>query len=213
VRIKQVNLLPGDGFKGSILGRLRYFGRHNRRMAGLLGASISVLLLSVIIPAFIAGGYRYRTAVLKEEIGSTKLKFKKLQSQDFQLEKMKAELKTEQSRLAAMLDILSSAMGLEGGYVPRLAALAAAVPKDLWLSSVVMDGKGIQLSGAALDSRLMVEFMDKLKTRAHFKEVRFVSSEKQVSDAHAVYNFQIAVDYEGKETGGVTAGKTAGSGK
>jgi len=75
-----------------------------------------------------------------------------------------------------------------------------------------MDGKGIQISGAALDSRLIVEFMDKLKDCSYFKEVRFVSSEKQVLDAHSVYNFQISVDYDGEDTG-ADAGKTAGSGK
>ena len=212
MRIKQINLLPREGFKGTLVGRLRYFGRYNRRMARLLGGAVLALLFLIIIPASVVHTYKYRTALLKEEIANTKVKFKKLQSQDFQLEKMKAELKTEQSRLAVMLETLSSTMGPEGGYVSRLAALAGAVPKDLWLNNVVMDGKGIQISGAALDSRLIVGFMDKLKDCSYFKEVRFVSSEKQVLDAHSVYNFQIAVDYDGEDDG-ADAGKTAGSGK
>lgn len=210
MRIKQINLFPRDGFKGSLVGRLRYFGRYNRRMVKLLGGAVFALLSLIIIPASVVHTYRYKTVLLKEEIANTKVKFKKLQSQDFQLEKMKAELKTEQSRLAVMLETLSSTMGPEGGYVSRLAALAGAASRDLWLNNVVMDGKGIQISGAALDSRLIVEFMDKLKDCSYFKEVRFVSSEKQVSDAHSVYNFQVSVDYYGKDT---DAEKTAGSGK
>ncbi|MFH0855796.1 MAG: PilN domain-containing protein [Candidatus Omnitrophota bacterium] len=138
--------------------------------------------------------YRLNIGLTKQAIEDTKTKFKKLQTRDFQAEKLKSGLIKEEALFKQRLDLLSSTVARSGGYCGLLASIAGLLPQDLWINRLIMNDNEIQVSGSTINSQLIADFMNKLDGCKDFRNTRFVSTEKQVIDSHVIYNFQIVTE-------------------
>ena len=158
----------------------------------ILGALI--IFIFVAIPASIVTSYRIKTARIKRTIEDTKIKFKKTQSQNFQSEKTKSDLTKEENLLKQRLDLLTSTELRGFGYSAVLLAIPELLPLDLWITHLVMNDNEIQISGATVSSQFIADFIGKLDGCKDFRNTRFVSTEKQVTESHTIYNFQVAAE-------------------
>ena len=194
MKLKPVNLISKSSLKSPWFKNLKALSEKNRQLSKLLIFGVLAIFFLIAVPAFIVNSYKLKLASTKRAIEDTKIKFKKLQSQDFQIEKLKASLLKEETLLKQRLDLLSSTAVKNGGYANLLLSISEFLPMDLWVNRFIMDDNEIQVSGSTLNSQLLVEFMNKLQESKDFKNTRFISTEKQVIDSHTIYNFQIVTE-------------------
>jgi len=194
LKLKPVNLISKSALKRPLLARLKLFVGENKQLSKLMFLGFLLILFLAATPAFIVHNYKLNVASTKRAIADTKIKFKKLQSQDFKAEKLKADLTKEEMLLKQHLDLLSTTTVKNGGYFGLLLSIPGLMPQDLWINRFVMNDNEIMVSGSTLGSELVSDFMNKLEGCKNFKNTRFISSEKQVIDSHTIYNFQIAME-------------------
>ncbi len=194
MQLKPVNLISKTALKRTLFKRIKAFNKQHKHLAGFIFFAILLTALLTLAPRFILNNYRQKAASLKSSVESTKKKFKKMQSQDFMLEKMKSELTKKEAMLKQRLELLSSTLSQEKGYSYLLLAITELLPKDLWMNRFIMNDNEIQISGSAITSQLIAELMNKLEANKDLKNSRFISSEKQIIGSRSLYNFQIATE-------------------
>jgi len=183
VRLKPLNLI----FRGSPKRRSKHFFKFV--ILGLL-----LIFIFIGIPAITVTSYRLKTTWTKRAIEDTKNRFKKTQSQNFQSEKLKADLTKEETQVKQLWDLLSSTESRGFGYSGLLLSIAGLLPQDVWITHLVMNDNEIQISGSTVSSQFIADLMTKLEECKDLKNSRFVSTEKQIFDSHTIYNFQIAAE-------------------
>lgn len=194
MKLKPVNLIPRGALKRPWLKRLMAFSWQNRQLSRFIVFGFALILFFIAAPAIIVNSYKFKVSSTKRAIEDTKIKFKKMQSQDFQAEKLKASLTKEETLLRQRADLLSSTMVKNGGYAGLSLVISGILPQDVWLSRFIMNDDEIQISGSTVNSQLIADFMDKLEAAKDFRNTRFVSTEKQVVESHTIYNFQIITE-------------------
>lgn len=194
MKLKPVNLISRSALKKTLLQRLKAFTGQNRQLSKFIVFGFLIVFFFTATPAIIVNGYKFKVASTKHAIADAKTKFKKLQSQDFQSEKLKANLIKEETLLKQRLDLLSSTMVKNGGYTGLLLSIAGLLPQDLWINHFIMNDNEIQVSGSTISSQLIADFMNKLEGCKDLRNTRFVSTEKQVIESHTIYNFQIITE-------------------
>lgn len=177
-----------------LLKRLIAFTGQNKQLSKFIVFGFLLIFSLTLTPSLIVNSYKLNVASTKRAIVDTKIKFKKLQSQDFQAEKLKANLIKEEALLKQRLDLLSSTVVKKGGYFGLLLSIPGLLPQDLWINRFVMNDNEILVSGSTLNSQLIADFMNKLEGCKFFRNARFISTEKQVIDSHTIYNFQIVIE-------------------
>ena len=194
MKLKPVNFISKSALKKPLLKSLKAFSGQNKQLTKFIIFGFLLVIFFTATPALIVNNYKLKVALTKRAIVDTKIKFKKLQSQDFQVEKLKADLVKEEALLKQRLDLLSSTEIKNGGYFSLLLSISVLVPQDLWINRFLMNDLEIQITGSTLDSQLIVEFMNKLQECKDFRNTRFISTEKQIIDTHTIYNFQVVTE-------------------
>lgn len=194
MKLKPVNLISKGALKDKLLERVKTFNRQNRQLTRFLVFGLTVILLVTLIPILTLSGYRRSVASTKLAIEGTKIKFKKLQSRNFQLEKLKSDLTKEETQLTQRSDLLFSTSSKGKRCSELLVLFSQLLPQDLWINRFIMSEDEIQVSGVALNSQLIAELMNKLDQSKGFKNSSFISSEKQIIESHTLYNFQVSTE-------------------
>lgn len=194
MRLKPVNLIAQSALKRPLLKRIKAFVKQNKRLAGFIFFAVLFIAFLTAAPSLMLNKYRRHASSVKLSVESTKKKFKRIQTEDFQLEKMKSELARKEETLKQRLDLLSSTLSQEKGYSYLLLVITELLPKDLWMNRFIMNDNEIQISGSATESKLIAELMNRLEASKELKESRFISSEKHILGTRSLYNFQIATE-------------------
>ena len=191
-KLKQINLIPEGSIKRPFLKRFKAFTKENKQFVRfiILGALFVSFLLAA--PVVIVNNYKSKVDATKSDINVMRIKFKKLQTQSFQFEKIKSDLKKKEASAKQRLSLLLSTSSKDNGYSGLLLTISSLFPEDLWMTRFLMNESEIQISGTALDSKLVADLMNKLEACKDIKNSRFISSEKQIVESHTLYNFQIA---------------------
>ncbi len=187
VKPKFLNLLPASsGAKKSTSG---FPGQ------GLL----LILLMLILLPAayygvqqiVLVGKLRWEVAESKRKTHDAKLKLSQAQSQLLQLEKDKVALLTEEENLKKKQSLLVSTMSEGKSFSGALAAFAAQVPENVWLTQLALSKEEVVLSGTTYEAQMITQFMNDLNSSGKFSNSRFTSSEKQLLEAQSVQTFSM----------------------
>jgi len=193
-KLRQVNLIPEESIKKPFLKKLKAFAKENKKLVRSIVFGILFISGLLAAPFIIVNNYESRVDVTKSDVNNMKTKFKKLQSQSFQFEKLKTDLKKKEAAAKQRLSMLLSTSSKENGYSELLLTIASLLPEDLWINRFLMNDSEIQITGTALDSSLVADLMNKLEACKSIKNSRFISSEKQTVESHMLYNFQITTE-------------------
>lgn len=194
MKLKPVNLISKGALKSNLLKRIKAFNRHNRQLTKFLVFGLIIIFTFTLLPILVLSSYKHNVASTKLAIENTKIKFKKLQSRNFQLEKLKSDLAKEETFLKQRSDLLFSTSSEGKRYSELLVLFSELLPQDLWIGRFIMNEGEILISGSTVNSQLIAELMNKLDQSKGFKNSSFISSEKQVIDSHTLYNFQISTE-------------------
>lgn len=194
MKLKPVNLISNGVLKRPLLKKNKVFNRKAIQLVMIIGFCGGLVFIFAVTPGSIIKPYKLSASAAKYAIREEKNKFKILQSQNFQLEKLKLDLTKQEIALTQRLNLLSSALTKEHVYSKLLLSVSGLLPQDLWINRFSMNETEILISGSTFNSQLIAEFMNKLEACEDFRNSRFISSEKQIIDSHAIYNFQVTVE-------------------
>lgn len=194
MKLKPINLISKSALKSKLLKRIKAFNRQNRQLTRFIVFGLIGISLFTLIPILGVSSYKRNVASTNLAMEDTKIKFKKLQFRNFQLEKLKSDLAKEETLLKQRSDLLFSTSSKGKRYSELLALFSELLPQDLWISRFIMNEGEIQISGSTFNSQLIAELMNKLDASKGFKNSSFISSEKQIIDSHTLYNFQISTE-------------------
>src|SRR3989338_2652544 len=108
MKLKPVNLISRGALKRKLLKRIKAFNRQNRQLARFIVFGLMIIFTFTITPILLLSGYKHSLSLTKLAMEDTKIKFKKFQSRNFQLEKLKSDLAKEETLLKQRLDLLFS---------------------------------------------------------------------------------------------------------
>lgn len=194
MKLKPVNLISKDILKRSLLKGVKTVHSTTKQLIMNIFFGGLLVFLFTATPAFIVKPYKLKAGAAKYAARDVKNKFKKMQSENFQIEKLKIDLTKEEIFLTQRFNLLSSTLSSGREYSRLLLSIAKLLPQDLWINRFMMDETEILISGSTLNSQLIAELMNKLEACKDLRNSRFISSEKQIIDSHALYNFQITVE-------------------
>lgn len=189
IKLKSINLIPKTALRQSLLKRTVILFHKDKILCNLsvIGLLIS---LSIALRIGLIAGIKQDLARTKQIMQQTKLKLGQLQSESLELEKEKVDLLKQTALQKQRIDFLSSTSSENKKYSKLLADISELAPQDLWINHCVLSEEEIRITGSTLDNQLVTQFMDKLDQSGFLKNSSFVSSEKEVSDSHTIYNFE-----------------------
>lgn len=192
-KLKRINLIPAELRKKAASGKRAVRGIENIRHKIIPAFLILVFSFSAarIFDFMVA---RQKVVKVKHAMDASKVKLNKMQAEYMRLEKLKDVRVKEETEVKKKLTLLLSTSSKNKRYSPLLTALSELTPKDLWINKCVINNSQVQISGSTMGNQIIVEFMNKMDGSGNFKNSRFVSCEKQITDTNIVYNFQIAAD-------------------
>lgn len=154
---------------------------------GVLGAVVAVAVVTFF--------------VLSGNVGSLQAERQTLQKKLEDLKKKNAEInadKAEIARLQRQLDTVNRLTQVRETPAPFMAAVAKAIPDEVWLTGLTETGKGFTITGEGVDNTVVVNFVQRLqqvmleKDQRFFSDVKLVNIVRQASGARlGVMNFQI----------------------
>lgn len=190
---KIINLIPRKARAGDWLRVFAAAVSANKKLRNiLLLAGIPVVLTLVQMMAL--GILDFQAAASDRMVREAKTRLSRAQSQALQMEKQKSDLLKEEAAKRQRLDYLLSSSSGDKKYAEALAAIGGLMPKDLWINEVALTDGQIQITGAAVNSDLIIAFTDKMDKSGFFKNSIFSSSEKQSVESYTIYNFQVAAE-------------------
>lgn len=201
MKLKSINLIPKSALTQSLLKQAVIGLRKNKDLRNLTVISL-VISLSIVLRLGLIAGIKHGLAGSKRIMQQTKLKLGQLQSQALELEKEKTDLLKQEQLQKQRLDFLGSSSSENKKYSKLLADISQLAPQDLWINRCVLSEQEIRITGSTLDNQLVTQFMDKLDQSGFLKNSSFVSSEKQVSDSHTIYNFEFTTQPAWKTAAG-----------
>lgn len=93
------------------------------------------------------------------------------------------KLKQEKENYRKQFQVIENLKKGKEGPVRILDELATKTPKKLWLLTLKQSGNNLELTGVAMDNKLISRFMANLKASPYFKSVDLIASEMKVHKA------------------------------
>lgn len=190
MKLKSINLIPKEALKRPLVKQFASLYKKNKvfRRFAIIFAGFIILNF---IQALFVGISSWNLSRAKQNMQSAKVKLSQLQSQYLQIEKAKSALAKEEAQKKQRLDLLLSTSSQDRGYSAVLANISSLCPQDLWINNLILSEEEIQINGSTLNNQLITQFINNLDESNAFQDSRFTSSEKQVTDSHTLYNFQV----------------------
>jgi len=118
---------------------------------------------------------RQQIAALQKQIGEVG-RFKKLQEE-----------------LRGKLDVLDKLKQGRTGPAQYLDELNSVMPEKLWLTSFQENAGRVTLQGAALNEKVVAEFMRNLNSSEYFKDINLVQTEQAEQEGLKLQKFQLTL--------------------
>jgi len=178
----RINLLP-------VRETLR---RRELKQLGFVAAGVLAAVVAVaVITYFVLSG---NVSSLRAEQATLQKKLDDLKKKNAEINADKAEI----ARLQRQLDTVNRLTQVRETPAPFMAAVAKAIPDEVWLTSLSETGKGFTLTGEGVDNTVVVNFVQRLqqvaldKDKRFFADVRLVNIVRQTSGGRlGAMNFTI----------------------
>lgn len=180
----RINLLPSRPKKRLAITAARLPG---------LGLVLGLLYL---LAAAAVGGYWY---VLDGEAGTVRAEIARIEKESARLKTAIAEgerFRKEKEDLERRLTVIESLSRNQTRPIHLLDALADAVPRDVWLTSMEEKDKGLRIAGSAFSATAVADFMANLKQSGKFRDVDLVVSRQDVGRTPRVVTFEVACRFD-----------------
>ncbi|MBW3228376.1 PilN domain-containing protein [Marinobacter adhaerens] len=185
---------------------------HKERLQA--GTAVGVLLVGLLLVAFVAGFLIYENSVMAN-------KASRLDRQNQQLEQAVAELsaavqarqpdaEVEEAlnrvtqtlaRRQRLLERVESLVLSEGrNFSPQLSALARQIPKDVWLTDVILESAPdkVTIEGRSRDGALVPRYLENLGDEAAFAGKTFGAFRLSRSDEGRWIDFHVSSKRDGE---------------
>lgn len=163
-----------------------------------LAAAVGLVVLTLGACLFYAGILEDEIEVRQNAIKDKKIEIAKLQvkvKEVLEFEKKKTHLENL-NRVIAQLEKNRT------GPVRILDSLSRSLePLKVWLVSVRLKGKRVELSGVAMGNDAVVEFINNLRGGGQFKNVRLVEIRAGLTAKVNVFKFKLILGVKGKAKG------------
>lgn len=160
--------------------------RQERKLFCAAMVASALLVITLALLGFWLFGHS-RVAVLEQEVAQVR---DQLHSQEamvsaagqlrssranpVEIQERIAQLNQELSDRTRALQVLrGDAIGLRGGFAPRLAALARQHVEGLWIDRLVLAGDAVMLSGQTLRAELVPQYLKSLASEPVLQGTRF----------------------------------------
>ncbi len=190
LKAKQINLVPRELLKKSLPELARGLFYKDKKTRNIIIIAAALIFITVIQFAA-AGVLSLNLKFARYRIRQAKLKLNRLQSQALEMEKQKNGLIKEEALKKERLEQLLSSSSSDKSYSGLFEFIAGLAPRELWIKQFSASEDEVQVVGTTLDPQLIIQFMNQLDESGAFRGSVFSSSEKEVMNGHAVYNFQI----------------------
>jgi type IV pilus assembly protein PilN len=144
----RVNLLP-------IRDILR---KRELKQFGLLTAVIFASTIGLAVCTAVFFSWKISTLEHDKKVHETKLN--KLKQQNKEIE----ELKNRIARLQRQVDTIQRLTKIRDTPAPFMAAVALAIPDEVWLNSITKTGRSFALDGVGVDNTVVVNFVQRLQS-------------------------------------------------
>ncbi len=165
----RINLLP-------IRDILR---KRELKQLGVVAVAVLVAVIGTMAVAYLVLAGQVDS--LERHKAAQQKKLETLKKENQQINADKAEI----ARLEKQLDTVNRLTNVRETPAPLLAALAKAMPDEVWLHSISQAGKGFTIQGEGIDNTVVVNFVQRLqrirgeKDAPFFPEVKLVNIVRQ----------------------------------
>ena len=178
----RINLLPvRETLRGRELKQLGFV------VAGVLAAVVAVALVTYFVLSGNVGSLKAEQATLQKKLNE-------LMSKNAEINAAKAEI----DRLLKQLATVNRLTQVRETPAPFMAAVAKAIPDEVWLTSLSETQKGFTITGEGVDNTVVVNFVQRLqqvmldKDQRFFADVRLVNIVRQTAGGRlGAMNFTI----------------------
>lgn len=125
------------------------------------------LLLTAVIVASTFGlmvctavFFSWKISTLENDKKVHETKLNQLKEKNKEIE----ELKNRIARLQRQVDTIQRLTKIRDTPAPFMAALALAIPDEVWLNSITKTGRGFALEGVGVDNTVVVNFVQRLQS-------------------------------------------------
>jgi len=192
-KLKPVNLIPKEILRKPLLKQaisLYQKSKELRKLAMVASIVVSIILVRTLT----VGIFKWGLGRSKRIMRQTKAELNQLQSEHLQLENIKSGLLKQQALQEQRTELLRSTSSEDREYSELLAGISELVPQELWIKNCILNEEEVLIIGATVNNQLITQFMNQLNQSGIFKNSHFASSEKEITDSHTFYNFQITTE-------------------
>jgi type IV pilus assembly protein PilN len=158
-----------------------------------LGIAFGVLY---VVAAVAVGGFwshlRGEEERLTAEVQQQTATLAALKAQVGQTSKIKDTLAELQKRLDAVQQLTQG----QGRPVRLFDTMADVVPRDLWLTGLEERGALLKITGSALTTVAVSDFMSNLRSSGRFKDVDLIVSRQDHAKVPSIVTFEVACRFE-----------------
>lgn len=196
MKLKLINLIPEEFLSPPRPGHSAA-AKKNRRPLYFVIIVLAIILLA-LIPILkmriLQDISRDNLSQAKGLILESKARLENLRDRYLKIEKQKSNLIKEEQAIRQRLELLLSGSSGNRRYSRLILFIGGLLPQELWITRLTLSEAEIQIDGSTLNNQLAAQLVSALDESKKFKNSRFTSSEKQILDAHTIYNFQLSAE-------------------
>lgn len=154
----------------------------------------ATLVLMVLVLFLALGAMAYLYVAQRSEISRLDRDVKKANEELVQLAEVSKQVEKferDKKEMDRKLDIIAKLSADQHRPVRLMDAISRSLPEDIWLSNITTSDVNIKISGYAMTSVGVSNFMTRLKDTPYFQSVDLVESSATVYDRSTVYRFDL----------------------
>ncbi len=126
-----------------------------------------IFLSTIALMVFLYFVYSNKQSNLGIELSQKREQLKKLEAENKAIEEKRREI----ARLETQVKSIKALTETRDTPAPFMSAMSYAIPQEVWVSSVVKNGKQFSVDGVGLDNTVVVKFVQNLsRIRSDFSE-------------------------------------------
>lgn len=191
--MKRINLLPGTLHPNPVTQILAV-------SQSLLGKSREVRLMAAFLVALFVFGVAEVAAVKAAKLEVTKEREKlvksrglagKLKTQEQDAAKQRAEVRRQQENLLRSLQAIRQAKQSVVPTSTYLAELGEAVPEDIWITKLTLEGLELKLAGESNRTQAVADLISSLDNSKRFHDSAFDYTQRSEQSDSKTFAFEV----------------------
>jgi hypothetical protein len=186
-----------NDFQSLISGALAGF-KSDARLDGLKELplrKIALAILTCVSASYLLDSYKedeiakVETLITRARDDQGKIKIQLAKTKGF--DEVKAALDADEQTLRIKIDTISKLLEALKDPPKMMKSLSAAIPQDVWLKSLKIGDKDVELKGQSFGFSLISDFMKALNESAYFTDLKLVGTQKDSDGGPDVVAFEL----------------------